>query len=410
MKKVFALVLSLALVLTAVSALAETNVNFWTVFTGDDGATLQSLVNEFNDTHPDIKVNHTPIAAADLYTKLPLAVQTGSEVPDIAIIHVERIPKLVDDEVLTDVEYLLENGVDKANYPDWVLEKTNFDGDQYGIPWDLNAGILYINTDLIAKYGLESLIEDGYVTFEEVKQAGEAIKAAGDLDTVKAINFYGGLNGYLPRYEEMGGVLLNEKGELALDTKIFADMLASLREINELGFAIGQNEDAKTLFIGGQLLFYEAGTWTIPTLNESGIKYTAVPMTCYSAETALMRSGSHTWAQPENEERTEETDKAVATFVNWMGEHSVIWSTQAGQVALYKGVTESEEFKALPQAFLAQNVMSEHVHVYGYYHWALLDSAIDHVGTDGIYDSSIDLVEVAKSLQAEVDDAIAAMN
>lgn len=411
MKKVLALVLALSMMLGMTSALAETTIEFWTVFTGDDGATLQGLINQFNEEHAGtIKVNHTAIAAADLYTKLPLAVQTGEGIPDLMIGHVERLPKLAGDGVLTDVEYLLENGVDAANYPANVLERTNIDGYQYGIPWDFNAGVCYVNLDLLAKYGMESVLDDQYVTFDEVKAVGEAIKTAGESDSVKAVNYYGSLNGYLPRYEELGGVLVDAEGNLTIDPVIWGQMIAGMRELYTLGYAVAQEDDANAAFIGGKLVFYEAGTWTNATLQQmEGLNYTAVAMPCYSPETALCRSGSHTWMQPDNEDRTEETDKAVAAFVDWMGAHSLAWATEAGQVPLYKAVTEMPEFQALPQTFLAEAFMSEHIHVYTYYYWALLDSAISHVGKTAIYDDS-DVNIPGATIQAEVDDAIAASN
>ena len=411
MKKVLALVLALSMMLGMTSALAETTIEFWTVFTGDDGATLQGLINQFNEEHAGtIKVNHTAIAAADLYTKLPLAVQTGEGIPDLMIGHVERLPKLAGDGVLTDVEYLLENGVDAANYPANVLERTNIDGYQYGIPWDFNAGVCYVNLDLLAKYGMESVLDDQYVTFDEVKAVGEAIKTAGESDSVKAVNYYGGLNGYLPRYEELGGVLVDAEGNLTIDPVIWGQMIAGMRELYTLGYSVAQEDDANAAFIGGKLVFYEAGTWTNATLQlMEGLNYTAVAMPCYSPETALCRSGSHTWMQPDNEDRTEETDKAVAAFVDWMGAHSLAWATEAGQVPLYKAVTEMPEFQALPQTFLAEAFMSEHIHVYTYYYWALLDSAISHVGKTAIYDDS-DVNIPGATIQAEVDDAIAASN
>ena len=411
MKKVLALVLALSMMLGMTSALAETTIEFWTVFTGDDGATLQGLINQFNEEHAGtIKVNHTAIAAADLYTKLPLAVQTGEGIPDLMIGHVERLPKLAGDGVLTDVEYLLENGVDAANYPANVLERTNIDGYQYGIPWDFNAGVCYVNLDLLAKYGMESVLDDQYVTFDEVKAVGEAIKTAGESDSVKAVNYYGGLNGYLPRYEELGGVLVDAEGNLTIDPVIWGQMIAGMRELYTLGYSVAREDDANAAFIGGKLVFYEAGTWTNATLQlMEGLNYTAVAMPCYSPETALCRSGSHTWMQPDNEDRTEETDKAVAAFVDWMGAHSLAWATEAGQVPLYKAVTEMPEFQALPQTFLAEAFMSEHIHVYTYYYWALLDSAISHVGKTAIYDDS-DVNIPGATIQAEVDDAIAASN
>lgn len=412
MKKVLALLLALAMMLgmTSFASAEEITIEFWTVFTGDDGATLQSLINKFNDEHAGtIKVNHTAIAAADLYTKLPLAVQTGEGIPDLMIGHVERLPKLVGDGVLTDVEYLLANGVDAANYPANVLERTNIEGYQYGIPWDFNAGVLYVNLDLLAKYGMEDVLTDKYITFDEIKAIGEAIKTAGDAETVKAVNYYGSLNGYLPRYEELGGQLVDAEGNLTIDTTIWGNMIKGFRDLYEAGYSIGQEEDASAMFIGGKLVTYEAGTWTNATLQQvEGLNYTAVAMPCYTPETALCRSGSHTWMQPDNEDRTEETDKAVAKFVDWMGANSLAWAVEAGQVPLYKAVTEMAEFQALPQTFLAEAFMSDHIHVYTYYYWALLDSAIGHAGKTAIYDSSIDVNTVGASIQAEVDDAIAA--
>lgn len=407
MKKLLSLILAVLMMLSFASALADETIEFWTVFTGDDGATLQGLIDRFNAENEGISVNHTAIAAGDLYTKLPLAVQTGEGIPDLLICHVERLPKLVGDGVLTDVEFLLENGVDRDNYPAEVLERTNIDGYQYGIPWDFNAGVTYVNLDLLAKYGMEKVIEDRYITFDEIKEVGAAVAAAGDAETVKINNFYGSLNGYLPRYEELGGQLIDAEGNLTIDPAIWGKMIEGFRELVAAGYAIGQQDDAITMFTGGKLVFYEAGTWTNATLQQiEGLNYTALAMPCYTAETALCRSGSHTWMQPENEERTEETDIAVATFVDWMGANSLAWAVSAGQVPLYKSVTETEEFKALPQTFLAEAFMSDHIHVYTYYYWALLDSAIDHAGKDAIYDNTIDAAGVGAQIQAQVDDAI----
>lgn len=205
MKKMLALVMALVFALSLSSvAVAEApiTVQFWTVFTGDDGATMQALVDQFNEEYAgQINVVHSPLA--DPYTNLSLAVQSGTDIPDIMIGHVERVPKMVEDGLLVDVEFLTEGDVDFANYPDYVLERTNIDGYQYGIPWDFNAPVCYVNLDLIEKYGLESLLEDRMVTFDEIKQAGEADAAAGESETVKAINYYGGFNSYVARYEQL---------------------------------------------------------------------------------------------------------------------------------------------------------------------------------------------------------------
>lgn len=409
MKKFVSVFLTMVLLCLSFSALAATEIDFWTVFTGDDGATMQKLVDEFNASQSEIVVTHTPIAAEDMYTKLNLGAQTGSDVPDVAIGHVERVPKLVDLGILTDVDYLFENGLDKANYPEKVLASTNFDDAQYGIPWDYNAGILYINKDLVAKYGVESYLEDSYLTFDEINEIGEIVSKAEDKCYI--INMYGSHVGYLPPYEELGGKLTDEEGNLAIDADIFAQVLQTQRDLTQKGYCPGLNEDNAALFYGGELMFLEYGTWGVPTVNASGINYYCIPMPCYTPETSLMRSGSHTIFQPEDEDRTEEDDKAVAAFIDWMGKNSLLWSTEAGQVALYKSVSESLDFSTLPQAFLSnEEYASKHIRIYTYYNWDLLGTALTQMGRDPLYDTSIDLVEAAKSLQKSVDDALAAAN
>lgn len=409
MKKFSAILLAVALVLSlSCSALAETTIQFWTVFTGDDGATLQALVDEFNEEHAgEINVVHSPLS--DPYTNLYLAVQSGTDIPDVMIGHYERLPKMVADGILTDIEYLTEGDVDLANYPEHVLARTNIDGYQYGIPWDFNAPVMYVNLDLIAKYGLESILEDRIVTFDELKQAGEAVAAAGDADSIKINNYYGNFNQYVARYEEMAQQELIQDGNLVIDTEAWGKVIDVFRELHDLGYAVEREDDAFAMFIGGSLIFYEQGTWTNATLMQvEGLNYDCVPVTVYSPETALFRSGSHTWMQPENEERTEETDLAVATFINWMGEHSLTWATKAGQVPLYKSVTEMDEFKACKQTFLADAGLAENIKLYQYYYWGTFTDVCGRTALDVVYDETIDSATVGAGIQAEVDDAIAA--
>lgn len=125
------------LVLSSVAVTAETPVNFWTVFSGDDGVIMQKLVDQFNAENTDgIVVTHVPLTSDDFYTKLPLAVQTGEDVPDVMIAHIERVAKLAADGILTDMNFTIENGIDLASLPEDIVAKSNIDGYQYAVPWD----------------------------------------------------------------------------------------------------------------------------------------------------------------------------------------------------------------------------------------------------------------------------------
>ena len=68
MKKTIAIVLSLMMVLALASTAqaAPIEIDYWSVFTGADGATMQGMVDSFNASQDEVHVNHTPMTADDL--------------------------------------------------------------------------------------------------------------------------------------------------------------------------------------------------------------------------------------------------------------------------------------------------------------------------------------------------------
>ena len=69
MKRVKFLVAAMALpmAMTAMTAsAAPVEIDYWSVFTGGDGATMQSMVDTFNESQDEVHVNHTPMTADDL--------------------------------------------------------------------------------------------------------------------------------------------------------------------------------------------------------------------------------------------------------------------------------------------------------------------------------------------------------
>ena len=143
MKKTLALVLSLVMLLTAACAMAATEINYWSVFTGGDGAVMQGMVDAFNASQDEVIVNHTPMTADDLYQKIPLTVQTGTDVPDVAVVHIERIPDFVAKDMLYsyDMDLVAEAGIKQDNYNQAAWVKSTIDDEQYGIPLDVHGYI-----------------------------------------------------------------------------------------------------------------------------------------------------------------------------------------------------------------------------------------------------------------------------
>ena len=409
MKKTLALVLSLVMLLSAATAMAATEIEYWSVFTGGDGAVMQGMVDAFNASQDEVIVNHTPMTADDLYQKIPLTVQTGTGIPDVCVVHIERIPNFVNQELLYsyDLDLVAEAGIKQENYNQAAWVKSTIDDEQYGIPLDVHGYITYINKDLFDQYGLNEILEDGYITFDEVKWAGDKAKEQGftgktfDLGWMRAQ-----MLGYYAQLAE-GHKLTDDGVAPALDKEAMKKAMETMKELWEQGYTSEKNIDYSSMFYGGEMLIWSEGIWMKAAVVDAGVNFEMYPAVCYTPETCKSWMSSHNFVQFADEERTEEEDLAVAKFVNFMGENSLVWAKDAGQVPAHVSLNEVAEFASMPQAFLADPAREDELAIYYYLHWGLFDTAFSRIGWDFV-DGTIEIDAAIDQVLQEVADAIAA--
>ena len=409
MKKTLALVLSLVMLLTAATAMAATEINYWSVFTGGDGAVMQGMVDAFNASQDEVVVNHTPMTADDLYQKIPLTVQTGTGIPDVCVVHIERIPNFVNQELLYsyDLDLVAEAGIKQENYNQAAWVKSTIDDEQYGIPLDVHGYITYINKDLFDKYGLNEILADGYITFDEVKWAGDKAKEQGftgktfDLGWMRAQ-----MLGYYAQLAE-GHKLTDDGVAPALDKEAMKKAMETMKELWEQGYTSEKNIDYSSMFYGGEMLIWSEGIWMKAAVVDAGVNFEMYPAVCYTPGTCKSWMSSHNFVQFADEERTEEEDLAVAKFVNFMGENSLVWAKDAAQVPAHVSINDVAEFASMPQAFLADPERGDELAIYYYLHWGLFDTAFSRVGWDFV-DGTISIDDAIAQVEKEIADAIAA--
>lgn len=408
MKKTLALVLSLAMLLAASTAMAAVEIDYWSVFTGGDGATMQGMVDAFNASQDEVHVNHTPMTADDLYQKIPMTVQTGSGVPDVAVVHIERIPNFVTNEMLYAYDMDLINdaaGIVAENYNQAAWTASDIDGEHYGIPLDVHSYVTYINKDLFDKYDLNEFVADGYITFDEIRQLGDKARAAGYEGEIFNLGWMRAqMLGY---YAQEGDGLLSQDGiHPSINNDSMKKAMETMKSLSEDGYTTVKNTDYSSKFYGGELLVWTEGIWMKAAVVDAGINFEMFPGVCYAPETCKSWTSSHNFVQFADEERTEEEDRAVAKFVNWMGENSLTWAKDAGQCPSHLSINNVAEFKDMPQSFLADPARVDELNIYSYEYWGLFDTAFSRVGWDFVDAMSIEdaLVQIEK----EINDAIAA--
>lgn len=407
MKKLVSLLLCLLMLSSAFSALAATEIDYWSVFTGADGATMQAMVDAFNASQSDIIVNHTPMTADDLYQKLPLAVQTGTGIPAVTIVHIERIPNFVTKELIYDydMELLEKANIKKENYNSAAWEASDLNGKHYGIPLDIHSYVTYYNKDLFDKYDLNEFVADGYLTFEEIRALGDKARAGGWEGEIFNLGWM--RSQMLGYYAQEGDGKLSQDGvQPSIHNEAMKKAMETMKALSADGYTTMKESDYSAKFYGGELLVWSEGIWMMAAARSAGINFGMIPSVCYSPEQAKSWTSSHNFVQFADENRTEEQDLAVATFVNWMGENSLVWAKDAGQCPSHLSINEVAEFKDLPQAFLADPNRVNELHIYSYEHWGLFDTAFSRVGWDFIDAIAID--DALTQIEQEIKDAIAA--
>lgn len=408
MKKTLALVLSLAMLLAASTAMAAVEIDYWSVFTGGDGATMQGMVDAFNASQDEVHVNHTPMTADDLYQKIPMTVQTGSGVPDVAVVHIERIPNFVINEMLYAYDMDLINdaaGIVAENYNQAAWTASDIDGEHYGIPLDVHSYVTYINKDLFDKYDLNEFVADGYITFDEIRQLGDKARAAGYEGEIFNLGWMRAqMLGY---YAQEGDGLLSQDGvHPSINNDSMKKAMETMKSLSEDGYTTVKNTDYSSKFYGGELLVWTEGIWMKAAVVDAGINFEMFPGVCYAPETCKSWTSSHNFVQFADEERTEEEDRAVAKFVNWMGENSLTWAKDAGQCPSHLSINNVAEFKDMPQSFLADPARVDELNIYSYEYWGLFDTAFSRVGWDFVDAMSIE--DALVQIEQEINDAIAA--
>lgn len=408
MKKTLALVLSLAMLLAASTAMAAVEIDYWSVFTGGDGATMQGMVDAFNASQDEVHVNHTPMTADDLYQKIPMTVQTGSGVPDVAVVHIERIPNFVTNEMLYAYDMDLINdavGIVAENYNQAAWTASDIDGEHYGIPLDVHSYVTYINKDLFDKYDLNEFVADGYITFDEIRQLGDKARAAGYEGEIFNLGWMRAqMLGY---YAQKGDGLLSQDGiHPSINNDSMKKAMETMKSLSEDGYTTVKNTDYSSKFYGGELLVWTEGIWMKAAVVDAGINFEMFPGVCYAPETCKSWTSSHNFVQFADEERTEEEDRAVAKFVNWMGENSLTWAKDAGQCPSHLSINNVAEFKDMPQSFLADPARVDELNIYSYEYWGLFDTAFSRVGWDFVDAMSIE--DALVQIEQEINDAIAA--
>lgn len=124
-------------------------ITFWSWVPG-----IEDQVNEFNQTHSDIKVNYVNAGGGnDQYAKLKVALEAQADIPDVVQIEFQHLPSYI---VRGDLLNLADYGANdiKDQFVPWTWAQVSQGEGVYAYPQDAGPMILMCNQELLDKHGL----------------------------------------------------------------------------------------------------------------------------------------------------------------------------------------------------------------------------------------------------------------
>lgn len=366
---------------------------YWNVFTGADGENMAKLVAQYNATNPKIKVKSVPMEQNDLYTKLPSVVLSGKAVPDLTIVHAERMPLFVEDNMLMPLDkYITTNGdIKEANYVSEGWKIGDIGGSRYSVPLDVHSYVTYYNKDLLAKYG-PTVLDDGVITMEEVKQIGLASKK----DKIVGMSIGWLRPEFLAFYDQLGGQLSTDGSEPSFSNDKAEKVLNDLKGMVKDGIANQDGEDAGQLFKSGKLVLWPEGIWMANSVSAiKTLNWGMAHFITYDATKKINWSSSHQFTMFKNDKMTDARAAEIMKFVAWVGDNSIEWA-RSGQVPASLKLLDSDEFLKMPQAFLLKDKGTQKIFNYKYYGYAV--EALDKI----VYETVFDKMDTKKGLDQAV--------
>ena len=332
-------------------------ISFWNPFTGDDGKTMSAIVEQFNQENGEgITVTVQTMAQDDYYAKLPVTISSGTDVPDVAILHIERLPYYSKKELVQEMDAdIAEMGLTNDDFisATWNASVQS-DGKRYSVPLDTHPNVMFYNRAILTELGYT---EDDLNGLDGVKFLEMCEKAKE--------NGYYGIGFYYPSMssvfysmlKQFGGNLIaaDDPTKAAFNNEAGVKAAEWVRDLLDAGYATNVAGDHVSVFKQGKSLFCDDGIWSSAGMAAiDGLDWGEMFLP-QVGETGAVWASSHQLCLMTQKNPDEAKRAAAVTFIKYLSDHSVEWA-KAGQVAARIDVLKDPAFGELPWAFAADQL------------------------------------------------------
>ena len=231
-------VLLVGMVMTLAASLlvaAPVTIRFWHAMNGPLGQMVQKLVNEFNQTHPNIVVKADYAGSYSETLSKTIAAVKGGNPPDIVQIYDIGTQMMIDSGIIVPLQKFIDE--DKTFDANTLIPQARgyytANGKLYSLPFNSSNPVIYYNKTLFKKAGLDP--NNPPTTWSQFKEACKMLTIKNSKGNTVQYGFTSGVIGwFFEQYMAVQNALMfnNENGRVSRATKAIFDDPAGLRIFN----------------------------------------------------------------------------------------------------------------------------------------------------------------------------------
>lgn len=351
------LALGLALLLTACRPVPEDDVIHLTLWQGvnppPNRVVLQTLIDRFNTTHPQIQVESIYAGQGDQQMPKILAAVVGNAPPDLLWFAPTITGQLVELDAIRSIEDWLERSPVKDQIDPALLESMQWEAHIWSVPFGVNNVGIFYRPSLFAAAGIKALPR----TWAELRQVAQKL-TTGDQHGILLPLGKGEWSVFmwLSFLWSAGGELFDADGHLHLNTPHAASALQLWQDlVQDKSAVLSEPERGYELdrFLAGKVAMQLTGPWTLGQLQPTGVDFDVMPIPV-GAKPSTSIGGENLFIL----KTTPDREQAAFTFAEFVLSEAfqTQWAIGTGYLPVNLRSRQSADYQAFVRQQLALNV------------------------------------------------------
>ncbi|MBA2175043.1 ABC transporter substrate-binding protein [Halobacillus locisalis] len=222
----------------------------------DSTKASEMLIQEFNDTHPNINVTFREMPSDtgqqhDAYVTMLNAESSEIDVMDLDVVWPAEFAQA--GYVLELDRFLQRDGIETSDYNQGALSAAQFNGKTWAMPKFIDAGMLFYRTDLVGEGEVPQ-------TWDDLMSSASSLQGEGGTEfgyLMQAKQYEGLVCNAVEFIASYGGTILDENGDVAVNSPETIKGISKLVEVATSDFVPGNintftEVESHTAFIEGQ--------------------------------------------------------------------------------------------------------------------------------------------------------------